>query len=185
MLTIDGPLSMRPRGTLQRSIWNPTVRLEAGDIDVGPRAAHRYLGPGWSFEERERSAGGAEVTFARPVTPKAVIYVSLPKGSVELVLRASAARSRFTAVSVVGVNRIEGKSPAMRIQGKDPRRPARNVYRRDRLTSAATAVNPGIQARQDDRPPTHDCRSKNKLGLQAMIAPSRLTHPSHSTILRT
>ncbi len=91
VLTIDGPLVDAASWHADRSFWNPTVRLEAGDIDVGPRAAHRFLGPGWSFEERERSAGGAEVTYARPVTSKAVIFVSLPKGSVELVLRASAA----------------------------------------------------------------------------------------------
>ena len=105
LLSIDGRLTNAASWHVQRSIWNPNVRLEAGDIDVGPRTAHRYLGPGWSFEERERAGSGAEVTFARPVTPKAVVFISLPKEPVELVLRASAAPGPppdFVAVSIDG-----------------------------------------------------------------------------------
>jgi hypothetical protein len=88
LLSIDGRLNDAAAWHVQRSIWNPAVRLEERDIDVGPRTAHRYLGPGWSFEEREKTADG-EVTFARAVTPKVVVYASLPRRTVEMVLRAS------------------------------------------------------------------------------------------------
>jgi hypothetical protein len=91
VLSIDGRLIDAASWHAEKSFWNPGVRLDARDIDVGPRAAHRFLGPGWSFEEREQAGNGSEVTYARPVTPKAVIFVSLPKEAVELTLRASAA----------------------------------------------------------------------------------------------
>jgi len=89
LLSVDGPATNAASWHVQRSIWNPMARLEGRDIDVGPRDAQRYLGPGWSFEERERTASGTEVTFSRAVTPNAVVYASLPKTPVELVIRAS------------------------------------------------------------------------------------------------
>ena len=91
LLSIEGPLIDAASWHVNRSIWNPNARLEGRDIDVGPREAHRYLGPGWSFEQHERDADGAAVTFARPVTPRTVIFASLPRGPAELVLRASTA----------------------------------------------------------------------------------------------
>jgi hypothetical protein len=89
LLSIDGRMLDAASWHVQRSIWNPRVRLEDRDIDVGPREAHRYLGPGWSFGQREPSGTGGEVTFAQPVTAKAVLFASLPAGPVDLVLRAS------------------------------------------------------------------------------------------------
>jgi hypothetical protein len=94
---------------VQRSIWSPAARLDGRDIDVGPRDAHRYLGPGWSFEERERTASGGEVTFARAVTPNAVVYASLPRTAVELVIRASS--SPGPGPVSIGV-RVEGHETA-------------------------------------------------------------------------
>jgi hypothetical protein len=71
-------------------MWDPRIRLEIGDIDVGPREAHGYLGPGWSFGQRER-VGTGDATFAQAVTVKAVVYASLPPREVDLALRASSA----------------------------------------------------------------------------------------------
>ena len=89
LLSIDGPMLNAASWHLQRSIWNPRVRLEARDIDVGGRDAHTYLGPGWSFGQSEPAVSGGVVTFAQPVTAKAVLYSSLPSNAVELVLHAS------------------------------------------------------------------------------------------------
>ncbi len=105
ILAIDGPMIDAASWHVQRSIWNPNARLEARDIDVGPREAHRYLGPGWGFEQRERDGEGEDVTFARAVTPKAVIFASLPAGAVEVILRASTSpdtTSQPVSVSVDG-----------------------------------------------------------------------------------
>ncbi|RPI55069.1 MAG: hypothetical protein EHM55_08965 [Acidobacteria bacterium] len=104
VLSIDGRSTDAASWHVQRSIWNPNARLDARDIDVGPREAHRYLGPGWSFEQREHASGGDEVTFARPATPKAVIFASLPAGAVELVLRASTSAGPASAVVRVVVD---------------------------------------------------------------------------------
>jgi hypothetical protein len=64
----------------------------AGDVDVGPRSAHLYLGPGWSLERRERTGEPQEITFAQALTERAIISVSLPTRAVAIVLRASAPR---------------------------------------------------------------------------------------------
>ena len=89
LLSIDGRMLDAASWHVQRSIWNPRARLEDRDIDVGPREAHRYLGPGWSFGQHEPAGTGGEVTFAQQVTAKAVLYASLPPGPVDVVLRAS------------------------------------------------------------------------------------------------
>lgn len=109
LLAIEGPTTDAASWHVQRSIWNPNARLEARDIDVGPREAHRYLGPGWGFEQRERGGEDEDVTFARPVTPKAVIFVSLPAGAAELRLRA--ALSPDTASQPVSVS-VDGRPAA-------------------------------------------------------------------------
>ena len=49
VLTIDGRVLDAAAWHVQRLIWRPDVRLENRDVDVGPREAHRYLGPGWSL----------------------------------------------------------------------------------------------------------------------------------------
>ena len=89
LLSIDGRMLDAASWHVQRSIWNPRVRLEDRDVDVGPREAHRYLGPGWSFGQHEPAGAAGEVTFAQQVTAKAVLYASLPPGPVDVVLRAS------------------------------------------------------------------------------------------------
>jgi hypothetical protein len=88
LLSVDGPLLDAASWHVHRSIWSPRARFDARDVDVGIRDAHRYLGPGWSFGQSE-TANGTAVTFAQPVTAKAVLYASLPRDAVELVLRAS------------------------------------------------------------------------------------------------
>ena len=90
LLTIDGPTIDAASWHVQRSIWNPAQRLDGQEIDVGPRDAHRYLGPGWSFEKREPD-GGSDLTYAQAITPKVVIYSSLPSSAVQFVMRASTA----------------------------------------------------------------------------------------------
>jgi hypothetical protein len=87
LLSIVGRVTDAASWHVQRSIWTPAARLDARDIDVGPREAHRFLGPGWSFEQHER--GSEEVTFSRALTQRVVLFASLPAGPVELVLRAS------------------------------------------------------------------------------------------------
>jgi PA14 domain-containing protein len=89
VLTIDGRVADPNAWHFQRSIWDPAVKLVSRDVDVGPRSAHRYLGPGWSFEERERVDQVSEITFARALTRRVVVYASLPAGSVEVLLRVS------------------------------------------------------------------------------------------------
>ena len=61
LLTIDGPSIDAASWHVQRSIWNPAQRFDGRDIDVGPREAHRYLGPGWSFEKREPMVGATSL----------------------------------------------------------------------------------------------------------------------------
>ena len=119
LLSIEGPLIDAASWHVNRSIWNPNARLEGRDIDVGPREAHRYLGPGWSFEQHERDADGAAVTFARPVTPRTVIFASLPRGPAELVLRASTApRHAPESIDVL----VDGRQTAMlMMEGSDYR----------------------------------------------------------------
>ena len=104
LLAVDGRVRDAASWHVQRSIWPPAVKFELGNIDVGPRDAHRYLGPGWSFEQRERTPGGDEVTFARALTPKVVLYASLPAGAADLVLRASASPASPPVVVDVGVD---------------------------------------------------------------------------------
>jgi hypothetical protein len=65
------------------------VKLDSRDVDIGPRSAHRYLGPGWSFEQRDQVDGRNEITFARALTRKVVVYASLPAEPVEVLLRVS------------------------------------------------------------------------------------------------
>ena len=91
VLSISGRVADPSSWHFQRSIWDPALKLDSRDVDVGPRSAHRYLGPGWSFEQRERTDDGTEITFARALTRKVVVYASLPAGAADVVLRASAA----------------------------------------------------------------------------------------------
>jgi hypothetical protein len=88
LLAVDGRTNDAAAWHVQRSIWNPNARLERRDVDVGPREAHQYLGPGWSFERRER-VGNEDVTFAQAVTRKVVVFATLPGTPVRVVLRAS------------------------------------------------------------------------------------------------
>ncbi len=119
LLAIDGRVADAAAWHLQQSIWPPTARFENRDVDIGPREAHRYLGPGWSFEQRERASEGDEVTFARALTPKAVLYASLPAGAVDIVLRASAS----PASPPVSVNvQVDGKATSqLKIDGESYR----------------------------------------------------------------
>ena len=89
LLSIDGRLIDAASWRVQRSIWSPHAELDSRDIDVGPREAHRYLGPGWSFGQHEPAGSGGEVTFAQAVTVKSVLYASLPVGAINIILRAS------------------------------------------------------------------------------------------------
>jgi hypothetical protein len=89
LLSVDGPMLDAASWRVQRSIWTPSARLEGRDVDVGIRDSHRYLGPGWSFGQSEPAGNGGDVSFAQPATAKAVLYASLPRDAVELVLRAS------------------------------------------------------------------------------------------------
>lgn len=89
VLSIDGRITDAAAWNTVRSIWRPDLTLHASRVDVGPRDAHRFLGPGWSFEGRERTGSG-EVTFARMVTKRAVLFASLGAGAVELIFHASA-----------------------------------------------------------------------------------------------
>jgi hypothetical protein len=86
VLSIDGRVLDAAAWNVQRTVWPPGLKLESGDIDVGPRIANRHLGPGWSFELREPTDG---ITFVRPVTRRAVLYASLPSAATNIVLRAS------------------------------------------------------------------------------------------------
>ena len=101
---------------LQRSIWNPRVRLESREIDVGPREAQRYLGPGWSFGQNEPADGSGEVTFAQAVTAKAVLYASLPAGRVNVVLRG--ASSPGSAPDILNVQ-VDGRQISKLKMGGD------------------------------------------------------------------
>jgi hypothetical protein len=92
VLTLDGRVVDGSKWNVQRLIWKPDLRLTETDVDVGPRSAHLYLGPGWSLERRERTGGSQEVTFAQALTERAIISVSLPARALEVVLRASSPR---------------------------------------------------------------------------------------------
>ena len=131
LLSIDGGTIDAASWHVQQSIWNPAQRLDGRDIDVGPREAHRYLGPGWSFGKQEQ-AGGSDVTYAQAVTPKVVIYASLPGSPVQLVMRASSEPGPVPESIAVSVNGREVATvrPADNGYGElsvnvpaDPRRP--------------------------------------------------------------
>ena len=104
VLAIEGRVADPGSWHFQRSIWDPAVKLDGRDVDIGPRSAHRYLGPGWSFEERERISGDSEVTFARALTRKVVVYASLPAGSVEVLLRVSSSPGPAPAAVIAEVD---------------------------------------------------------------------------------
>jgi hypothetical protein len=89
VLTIDGVVLDAKAWNVQRLIWRPDLRLDARDVDAGPRTGNLYLGPGWSLERRERSSNASDITFVEPLTNRAMISASLPTRAVELVLRAS------------------------------------------------------------------------------------------------
>ncbi len=91
VISIDGRITDAASWNVVRSIWRPDLRLDASRVDVGPRDAHRFLGPGWSFEGRDKSESG-DVTFARTVTKRAVLFASLGSGGAELIFRASGPR---------------------------------------------------------------------------------------------
>jgi hypothetical protein len=119
LLSIDGPMLDAASWHVQRSIWNPRARLESRDIDVGPRDAHRYLGPGWSFGQSEPAGTSGEVTFSRQVTAKAVLFVSLPTGAVNVVLRASSSPGPAPAQLSV---RVDGhQTSQMKLEGSSYR----------------------------------------------------------------
>jgi hypothetical protein len=93
VLSIDGRVLDAAAWNAQSTVWPPDLKLESGDIDVGPRTANRHLGPGWSFELREPTDG---ITFVRPVTKRAVLYASLPSAATDVVLRASSPNTGST-----------------------------------------------------------------------------------------
>ena len=91
ILSIDGRTTDAASWNSVQSVWRPGLRLDASRVDIGPRDAHRFLGPGWSFGGREQ-IGSGEVTFATMVTKRAVMFASLGTGPVELIFRAAALR---------------------------------------------------------------------------------------------
>jgi hypothetical protein len=89
VLTIDRRVLDGSGWNVRQLIWRPDLQLDGGDVDLGPRAANLYLGPGWSLERRERIADSHEITFVQALTPRTIISVSLPRTAAEIVLRAS------------------------------------------------------------------------------------------------
>jgi hypothetical protein len=108
LLAVDGRTVDAAAWHVQRSIWNPNARLESRDVDVGPREAHQYLGPGWSYERRER-IGNSDITFAQALTPRVVVYATLPSGPARVLLRASTAPG--AAPDAIGVS-VDGQAIA-------------------------------------------------------------------------
>ena len=73
MLTIDGRVLDAASWNVKRLIWRPDVRLEERDVDLGPRRANSFAGPGWSLERRETVADSQPITFVQALTARAVI----------------------------------------------------------------------------------------------------------------
>jgi hypothetical protein len=86
-LSIDGRVVDAASWNVQRTVWRPDLKLDGGEIDIGPRASNRYLGPGWSFEQHEKSGGGS---YVAPLTKVAIVYASLPPAATGIAVRASA-----------------------------------------------------------------------------------------------
>lgn len=89
VLTIDGHVLDAAAWNVRQLIWQPDLRLDGREVDLGPRTGNYYMGPGWSLERRE-TADDREVTFVQALTARAIISASLPASAVQLVLRASA-----------------------------------------------------------------------------------------------
>ena len=89
VLTIDGRVLDAAAWNVRQLIWRPDLRLDAREVDAGPRAGNVYLGPGWSLEKRERAGDAGEISFVQALTNRAIISASLPRRAVQLVLRAS------------------------------------------------------------------------------------------------
>ena len=90
LLTVEGN-SVDARGwNWARSIMPPDQRLPAGDLDFGEGRNTAHLGPGWSRGTQESLADKEEISFVRGLSERAVIFVSLPPGAVELVAHLSA-----------------------------------------------------------------------------------------------
>lgn len=102
VLSIDGRVVDAAGWNVQQSIWQPGMKLVYDDVDIGSRLGNRYLGPGWTVEQREPTG---DVTFVRAVTRRAVVFASLPAGAAEVVLRVSAPAAggpRSTLIEVDG-----------------------------------------------------------------------------------
>ena len=101
------------------------IDLAARDHIRGSRcgrgAAGKPIGilAGMVLRTARRASEGDEVTFARALTPKAVLYASLPAGAVDIVLRASAS----PASPPVSVNvQVDGKATSqLKIDGESYR----------------------------------------------------------------
>ena len=108
VMSIEGRV-VDARGWIPRhSIWGPGLKLEADEIDVGTNAADLHLGEGWAEHRRESRWLGREVTFARALARRAVLFATLPAGESELVLRIA---STHNAPQIVRVD-VDGRTVA-------------------------------------------------------------------------
>ena len=102
VLSINGKVIDAAAWNVEHTIWPPDVTIDARDIDVGLRESHRFLGPGWSFGRTESAAADAGVTYASPVTKRAVIFVSLPPGTLQLTFTAASNMPQSVRLEIDG-----------------------------------------------------------------------------------
>ena len=104
VLTIEGRVLDAQAWNVRQLIWQPDLRLDARDVDLGPRTGNYYLGPGWSLERREAAGNAQPTTFVQALTNRVIIAASLPANAAELVLRASSPPDAGPRAIHVGVD---------------------------------------------------------------------------------
>lgn len=92
LLTIDRVGTDATGWDWERSVLSPDrdLPLSDGDVDFGEGRNTPYLGPGWSRGVVEGNEHEKRISFVGATSERAVIFVSLPEGVVELVARMSA-----------------------------------------------------------------------------------------------
>ena len=89
LLTVDRISTDATGWDWEQSVFAPEQDLRVSDIDLGDGRNTTHLGPGWSRGRAEQTDREGDVSFVGAISERAVIFVSLPPGAVELVARVS------------------------------------------------------------------------------------------------
>jgi hypothetical protein len=101
VLSIDGTVIDAAAWNVEHTVWPPDVTFDVRNLDVGLRESQRFLGPGWSFGRTEPADAGG-VTYATPMTKRAVIFASLPPARLQLTFKVASSVPQSVLLEVDG-----------------------------------------------------------------------------------